>query len=192
MNRRILTIFALIITLSATIFYFMQNERDNAINVLFIWLYFTVTLYLILRILFYFRYKATLNEIFFVFVANITICLVIFAEPYVPISSEKLITVAFALDPNTTITLYLTVISYLSLPYFLFSIILQIRSFTKYEFFRISPTAEKGIKAEWVAILIYLIFGVVFFVLCSISYDLLAVFFGIYFVFNGFVFLFAK
>lgn len=192
MNRKLITFLALIVTLSATIFYFMQDERDTAINALFIGLYLTVTLYLILRILFYFRYKATLNEIFFVLLTNITICLVIAVEPYIPLASNKMVDVPFILSSNSTVHYYLTVISFLAIPYFLFSTILQIRSFTKYEFFRLSPTAEKGIKAEWIAIFIFFVFGALFYVIGTISFDLIAVLFGIYFVFNGIIYLFAK
>ena len=81
MNRNLPPLLALIISLSATIFYFMNDNKDTALNALFIGLYITISLYLLLRILFYFRYKATINEMFFVFFVNIVASILIFAGP---------------------------------------------------------------------------------------------------------------
>jgi hypothetical protein len=192
MNRRIIPIFTLIASLSATIFYFMQDNRDDAMNSLFIGLYLTFTIYLLLRILFYLRYKATINEMFFVLFVNIIVSIVIFAGPYVPLSTEHLFGLSIITDQNSNIELYLSLVSILALPFFLLSMILQIRSFTKYEFFRISPTSEKGLKAEWIALLVYFIFGSIFILVGFLSSELLSVFFGVFYLFSGLGFLVAK
>ncbi len=186
MNRNIVALFALIITLTATIFYFMQNDRNTAVVALFIGIYITVTLFIMLRILFYFRYKATLNELYFVLYFNIIATILILLEPYIPFSADHQFSTLISLGKNNNIHLYITLISFMALPYFLVSTILQVRSFTKYEFFRWSPTSEKGFKAEWVALLVYFIFGAIFTIVGLASNDLLAVIFGVYFIFNGF------
>lgn len=192
MNRKLITLFALIITLTATIFYFIQNSRDNAFNALFIGLYLTVSLYLVLRILFYFRYKATLNELFFLIFGNVISGAILLLNPYVPLATNPIYTVALTVSKNSNIQLSVSIISLLALPYFLFSIILQVRSFTKYEFFRFSPTSEKGPKAEWVALLSFFVFGSLFLIIGTITSDLIGLFFGFFYIFNGIIFLFAK
>ena len=192
MTRRGVLIFTLIITLSASIFYFMQNNRTNAINALFIGIYLSLTLYLILRILFYFRYKATLNELFFVMFTNLMATAVILAGPFSPLAGSHIFELTITGDASNPGSYFLTLVSLLALPYFVVSMILQIRSFTKYEFYRISPTSEKGPKAEWIAILVYFIFGVVFVLVGNISSDLLSVGFGFYYLLSGIGFLIAK
>lgn len=192
MNRRVILVFTLIITLSATIFYFMQNDRTNAINALFIGIYLSLTLYLVLRILFYFRYKATLNELFFVLFTNLMATAIILAGPYSPLSGSYIFELTVAGDASSAGYFYITLVSILALPYFIISMILQIRSFTKYEFYRISPTSEKGPKAEWIALLIYFIFGAVFVIVGNISTDLVSFGFGCYYLLSGIGFLIAK
>lgn len=186
MNRNLIALFSLIITLSATIFYFMQNDRNTAMIALFVGIYITITLFILLRILFYFRYKATLNELYFVLYFNIIATILIFLEPYIPISADRQFSTLISLGGSNSINLYITLISFMAFPYFLFSTILQVRSFTKYEFYRWSPTSEKGFKAEWVALIVYFVFGSIFTVVGLLSYDLLSVIFGVYFIFNGF------
>ena len=192
MNRNFPPLLALIISLSATIFYFMNDNKDTALNALFIGLYITISLYLLLRILFYFRYKATINEMFFVFFVNIIASILIFTGPYIPLSADPQFNILITLDQNNNLQLYITLISLLVFPYFVLSIILQVRSFTKYEFFRISPTSEKGFKAEWVAYFVYFVFGGIFVFVGLLSSDLLAVLVGLFYLFSGTSFLIAK
>ena len=179
-------------TLTATIFYFIQDDKDNAYNALVIGIYLTVTIYLLLRILFYFRYKATLNEIFFVLIANIFPVILIFIEKYVPISSDHYFNISILLEQNNVINLYVTLISFLTIPYFVLATVLQVRSFTRYEFFRWTPTSEKGFKAEWIAIVVYFVFGPIFIFVAFVGNDLFSLFFGIIYLFSGLEFLLAK
>lgn len=192
MNRNLIALFAIIVTLSATIFYFINNDRATAMLALFIGIYITVGLYILLRIIFYFRYKATLNEIFFVLYFNVVATILILLEPLVPLSSDKQFNIAITIGSNQSIPLYITLVSLMAFPYFLFSTILQVRSFTKYEFYRLSPTAEKGFKAEWVALIVYFGFGIIFMLAGLAGSDLLSVIFGIYFIFNGFAYFLGK
>ena len=192
MNRNLPPLFTLIIGLSATIFYFMQDDKDTALNALFIGLYITVTLYLLLRILFYFKYKATINEMFFVLFINIVAVLLVFIEPFIPFATDTQFGLQILADNNNNIHLYITWVSLFALPYFILSIILQVRAFTKYEFFRISPTSEKGLKAEWVAYAVYFVFGSAFIFIGLISSDLISCLFGIFYLFSGSSFLVAK
>ena len=192
MNRKAILIFSLIITLSASIFYFMQDDKPNALNALFIGLYLSLTIFLALRILFYFRYKATLNEMFFILFTNIMATVVVLVGPSTPLSNNYIFTLAISGDTNIPTQLYISLVSLLALPFFLISLILQIRSFTKYEFFRISPTSEKGPKAEWIALLIFFVFGAIFIFVGNLSSDLVSVGFGFYYLLSGIGFLIAK
>ena len=192
MNRNLITLFAIIVTLSATIFYFINNDRATAMLALFIGIYITVGLYILLRILFYFRYKATINELFYVLYFNVVATVLILLEPLVPLSSEKHFNIAISIGSNQSVPLYITLVSIMAFPYFLFSTILQVRSFTKYEFYRLSPTAEKGFKAEWVALIVYFIFGIIFIFAAQTCSAHLSLIIGKYFIFNRFEYFLAK
>ncbi len=192
MNRNLIPLFTLIISLSATIFYFMQDSKNEAMNVLFIGLYITISLFLLLRILFYFRYKATINEMFFVLFVNIMIVFLILLEPLIPLSSTNQFSLHLVVNNTDSMDLYISLISILTLPYFLLSIILQVRAFTKYEFFRISPTSEKGLKAELIAFLVYFVFGPIFALIGVISSDLISLVLGLFYIFTGITNLIAR
>jgi len=195
MNIKVPPLFTLLITLSASIFYFMQNEDNLAIDVLFIGLYVTLSLFFLLKLLFYFKYKATLNELFFFLFVNTIALLIVFVTPFVPLTQDLIM--SFNIDvifdqTNENFVLGLTNLSLLALPYFIISSSLQIRCFTKYEFIRFSPTSEKGPKADWFALVIFFIFGALFAFIGLLSADILSIMYGIFYLFSGIGFLLGK
>ena len=87
---------------------------------------------------------------------------------------------------------YITNVSLLVLPFLVISSALQLRSFTKYEFIRYTPTSEKGLNAEWLAIVIFFVAGGLFALTSSLTGDLLALIYGLFYLLLGVGFLLGK
>ncbi|OLS27090.1 MAG: hypothetical protein HeimC3_05570 [Candidatus Heimdallarchaeota archaeon LC_3] len=187
--------FVLIIGLSASIFFFLINEDDNAINMLFLGFYSTISVLFLLRIYFYLHYKATLNEIYFFSLSNIIPTVIFFISPIIPMSKEKIIEISVISlqGPEFEQTnLQIGILSILAFPYLIFSTILLIRSFTHYKFIRLTPHSERGPSAEFSAILTFFIFGILLIVATQQSKDLLSLIYGLFYLFSGIGFLFGR
>ena len=91
--------FVLLMGISATIFFFIRQEDEIALNLLFFSLYATVTIIYFLRIFYYFDNKATLNEIYFFSLANIIPLCVLFSSLIVPIGREAILTFEIEIVP---------------------------------------------------------------------------------------------
>ncbi|MFV2014616.1 MAG: hypothetical protein ACC656_04270 [Candidatus Heimdallarchaeota archaeon] len=197
LNLRFPPITILLVGLSASVFFFLQDQDVMAVDVLFIGLYLTLFFYFILKILFYFKYKATLNELFFYLFVNIIVIVVLvfgsltsfMQNPYYSFTISVISVNSITSD---TFNLYITAISLLVLPFLLISSALQLRSFTKYEFIRYTPTSAKGINAEWLAIVIFFVAGSLFTFVSSSTGDFLAFFYGMFYLLLGVGFLLGK
>lgn len=195
MNLRSPPLTILLIALSASVFYFLKNNDTLATDVMFIGVYLTICIFFVLKVLFYFKYKATLNELFFYFFVNIIVLVILalgsltsyFQQSYFSFSIS--ITSAEGMHSDTFL---ITIISLAVLPFLLVSSSLQIRSFTKYEFIRYLPTSEKGINAEWLAIIIFFVVGALFIGAGNFSGDFLVLVYGVLYLLSGFGFLFGK
>lgn len=181
--------------MSASLFFFAINEDENAVNALFFGFYLTISAVFFLRILLYFRYKATLNEFYFFLVGNIIPIAIIALEQYIPLGDEKIL----SMDINTTLgpsllpsSLTIGIMSVLAFPYLLISTTLLIRSFTRYKFIRLTPHSERGPSAEFTAILTFFVFGVLLIYVGELSEDLIGILYGIFYIFSGLGFLFGR
>ncbi|MHA2103210.1 MAG: hypothetical protein ACW981_07255 [Candidatus Hodarchaeales archaeon] len=187
--------FVLIIGLSASIFFFLINEDDNAINMLFLGIYFTVTVLYFFRIAFYFRYKATLNEVYFFSLANIIPVVIFFISPIIPLNNIKYLEITLISSQGAEFlptSLQISILSILALPYLILSTALLIRSFTRYKFIRLTPHSERGPSAEVTAILTFFIFGILLIVAGQQSQELLSFIYGIFYIFSGIGFLLGR
>lgn len=187
MYRNTVAWFALLIGLSSAIFFFLQEEDAMAINMLFFGLYGTFTVWYFLKILYYARYKATLNEVWFFTFVNLIPLFVFVASPYVPIAQEAVVSFTLSSDSGSFEETYLqlSLLSLLAFPYLVMSSSLLVRSFTRYQFIRLTAHSERGPNAEWVAILSYFLFGGLFFLVGVFASDLLGVTYGILYVLSG-------
>ena len=185
-SRHSIAWFFLLIGVSASIFFFLQNDDPTAINILYFTIYAVISIIYFLRILYYLDNKATLNEIYFFSLANIIPLGFLLISPFFPIS--QVILLAFdinVLPDNNLIYLQISIPSLLAFPYLVVSSALLIRSFTRYKFIRLTPYSERGPSAEMTAIITYFIFGFLFlFVGTSVS-DLIGALYGLFFLFSG-------
>ncbi len=185
--------FIMLIGVSATIFFFIQNEDALALNILFLSIYTAITILYFLRIFYYVDHHATLNEIYFLSLANIIPLIIIVVSPLFPIFEEVLLAFEVNVLPaNEFLDLYITVPSLLAFPYLVVSSALLIRSFTRYQFIRITSQSERGPSAEWTAIFTFFIFGLLFLIAGAFASDLLGILYGLFFIFSGIGFILGK
>ena len=193
MNLRVPPLTLLLIALSASVFYFLKKNNTIATDVLFIGVYLTICIFFVFRVLFYFKYKATLNELFFYFFVNGIVLFILalgslttfIQQPYYSF------TIIINSDQNlqTDTFFSVTALSLALLQFLLVSSSLQIRSFTKYDFIRYTPTSEKGINAEWLAIVIFFVVGALFIVISEFVSDFLILMYGILYLLSGLLYL---
>jgi hypothetical protein len=183
----------MLIGATATIFLFIRNEDALALNILFISVYTAITIIYFLRIFYYVDQHATLNEIYFLSLANIIPLVIILVSPFFPIFEEVLLSLDINVLPsNEFIELHIAVPSILAFPYLVVSTALLIRSFTRYQFIRITSQSERGPSAEWTAIFTFFIFGVLFLLVGAFAMDLLGILYGLFFLFSGIGFILGK
>lgn len=183
--------FILLLGLSGTIFFFGRNEDDIAVNILFFTLYACVTAIYFLKILYYAQYKATLNEIYFFSLANLIPLAIFIASPYFPLSRDFYLSIELMMESSESL-FYLTIASILAFPYLVVSTALLMRSFTRYQFIRLTPQSTKGPSAEWIAIITFFLFGGLFIWAGIFASDLLAILYGLFFLFSGIGFILGK
>jgi len=185
--------FVLLMGISATIFFFIRQEDEIALNLLFFSLYATVTIIYFLRIFYYFDNKATLNEIYFFSLANIIPLCVLFSSLIVPIGREAILTFEIEIVPPYDIhILKVSFLSVLAFPYLVVSTALLMRSFTRYQFIRITSQSERGPSAEWTAIFTFFISGFLFLSVGMFASDLIGILYGLFFLFSGIGFLLGR
>lgn len=197
MNIRFPPLVILLIGLSSSIYYFLQDRDLIAIDVLFLGVYSTLAVYFILKVAFYFRYKATLNELFFYLYINLAIIIVLGLGSITTFSNIAYYTFSIQMSSINEISsdnfqLFITPITMLVMPFLIISSALQLRSFTKYEFIRYTGTSEKGLNAEWLATILFFIFGALFSLSSSLTADFLAFLYGIFYLLLGIGFLLGK
>ena len=195
-ERTTIAWFILLVGLTASFFFFIAKQDDYAYIVVFVGFYATITVLYFLRMFYYVQYKATLNEIYFFSLGNINPLVVLLISPYVPMYKQNIL--AFTISSTKTsllqtpLMLHINILSILAFPYLALSTALLIRSFTRYQFIRLTAHSEKGPSAEWTAILTFFIFGILFaFVGISVQ-DLIGFTYGVFFLLSGVGFLFGR
>lgn len=192
-SRHSIAFFVFLMGISASIFFFIRNEDNNAMNILYLTLYATITIFYFLRILYYIDVKATLNEIYFFSLANIIPLCVLLTSSLFPLNQEPLLTFNIEVLPaDEFIQLQITISSILAFPYLAVSSALLLRSFTRYQFIRFTSQSEKGPSAEWTALITFFVFGVLFFIAGHVATDLIGILYGLFFLFSGIGFLLGK
>ena len=185
--------FVLLMGISATIFFFIRNEDRIALNTLFLTLYVTCTIIYFMRIFFYVDNNATLNEIYFFSLANIIPLAVLAAGLFFPLGQDPLLTFRISVEPSSVdLNLNITLLSILAFPYLAVSTALLIRSFTKYQFIRLSAHSERGPSAEWTAIITFFLFGSLLLLTGQYTSDLIGLLYGLFYLFSGIGFLLGR
>lgn len=192
-SRHTITYFILLMGLAASIFFFIRNEDQIALNIIFLTLYAAITIFYFLRMLYYVEHQATLNEIYFFSLANIIPFLVIVTSPFFTVIQERLLTFEVTILPSSEyLELHVSIASILAFPYLAVSSALLLRSFTRYQFIRLTSQSEKGPSAEITAIIAFFVFGVLFFFAGITASDIIGLLYGFFFLLSGIGFLLGK
>ena len=104
-SRHTFAWFVLLIGGAATIFYFIRNEDEVALSILFLTVYATATILYFLKMFYYIDNKATLNEVYFFSFANIIPLLVLLSGSYFTVGIEALLTFNIDILPSGDFTL---------------------------------------------------------------------------------------
>ena len=146
-----------------------------------------------LKMFYYVDNKATLNEVYFFSLANIIPLLVILSGSYFTVGTEFLLTFNIDILPSGDFyTFSVTFASVLAFPYLAVSTALLMRSFTRYQFIRLTSQSERGPSAEWTAIITFFLFGSLFLLVGFYASDLIGVLYGLFFLFSGIGFIIGK
>ena len=196
-TRHTLGYSVLLIGLTATIYFSVfSGDNELALNTLFLGLYATVSVLFFLKILYYIQFKATLNEMYFLFFSNFIPLFIIAITTYIPLGKITLLTLDISLDSgsffSTLSTLRITILSIMAIPFILVAIGLLTRCFIRYDFIRYTSQSTKGPSAEWTAILSFLIFGSLFFLVGQFAGDLLSLFLAFTYIINAVGFFFSR
>jgi len=167
---------------AASLFFFIQDEDETAISLLFLAVYGWIATYYSLRAFWYDRYQATFNEIFFLFGAHIIpiVCLafsntISFGDPILN-------------EPPATILsqeLNISILSFLALPFLIFATVLQFRCFTKYSYIRYGAQSTSGLPAESTGLVLFFTSGYALFHIGLIAAEIIGVMWGLFFLLAG-------
>ncbi|MFX1511424.1 MAG: hypothetical protein ACFFCQ_02450 [Promethearchaeota archaeon] len=194
-SRHTIAWFILLAGLSAAIFFFLREDDEMATDIAFLAFYVTVTFLYFMRMVYYAQYKATLNEVYFFSLANIIPLAVLLASPVVPLGRDDVLTFGIEVVQRSSydhLTLSITFLSILAFPYLAISSALLIRSFTRYQFIRLTSQSERGPSAEWTAIFTFFVFGALFLYAGFFASDLLGILYGLFYLFSGIGFLLGR
>ncbi len=184
---RTIALFSSLILVGISIFMFLEDQDRNGKVFVFLSFYVYFGIFYVLKGLYYFRHRATFNEIsFVVFLPVIPIILVLLGEftELDEIYSSELITAQISL-PFRDFDFYLSFSSIFSLPYFSFSLYLLLRSFIRYEHIRWRGHSKGGPNATLVGLLLSIVIGITYFALSLILEDLLLALFGFIYAIVG-------
>lgn len=152
--------------LGVAIYYFV--EEDNAMGKIFTMatVFALLTLFVMIRSIYYLRHSATFNEIFFVFIVPLIPVVIVLMQvllgvynynPDVMIVSE----VPFVVK-GVEYLFYINIIDFLLLPFYIFSNFLLLRTFIRYPFIRFKGTSEKGIPPKFFGFLMMIILPTIY------------------------------
>lgn len=118
-----------------------------------------LTLFIMIRSIYYLKHNATFNEVFFVLIVPLIPVIVVLTQFLLGIydyGSNLISTSTFDVG-TTTYYFYINIVDFILLPYYIFSNFLIFRTFIRYPFIRMKGTSEKGIPPKLFGFLLLLI-----------------------------------
>ena len=152
-----------------SIYYFIEGNVDLGKFFIFLAIYVFITLFYIIRSLFYLKHKATFNEFIYVFVLTIVPVLILLAQMLFGINDAYIVSTGSFTTGSLSYIYYINVIDFLLLPYYLSSTFLLFRTFIRYPFIRFRSTSEKGMNPKFAGVLLMLIIPTIY-IVTSVTY----------------------
>lgn len=184
---RPVSFFALLVMISLSIFFFIEDEDTVGKQLVFFAIYVYIGLFFVLKSVYYFRQGATFNEIFFV--VGLPIMPPMFAGLgyFTGVNNlyfSDLFQLTFTLRGQIQ-EFSLSFASMLALPYFFFSMYLLLRTFIRYQFLRWSAHSTNGPSGTFIGLVLALSMGAIYIILAMILSDVLLGIFGFFYLLNG-------
>ena len=147
-----------------SIYFFIEHDDFLGRLFSFLAIYVFITLFYIIRGLFYLKHKATFNEFIYVFILPIVPVLILLAQMLLGINDAYIISTGGFTTSSFSYTYYINTIDFILLPYYLFSTFLLFRTFIRYPFIRFGSTSEKGMHPKLAGILLMLVIPTIYIV----------------------------
>ncbi|MCE7742168.1 MAG: hypothetical protein GOP50_06885 [Candidatus Heimdallarchaeota archaeon] len=153
---------AFLISLSligVSIYFFIEENSDMGKIFIMAAIFAFLTLFIMIRSIYYLKHNATFNEVFFVLIVPLIPVIVVLTQFLLGIydyGSNLISTSTFDVG-TTTYYFYINIVDFILLPYYIFSNFLIFRTFIRYPFIRMKGTSEKGIPPKLFGFLLLLI-----------------------------------
>ena len=152
-----------------------------------------LTLFIMIRSLYYLRHNATFNEIFFVMIVPLVPVIIVLTQVLLGIYDySNLIISHSTFDVGShSYNFYINIVDFILLPFYIVSNFLLFRTFIRYPFIRIKGTSEKGIPPKLFGFLLMLIIPAAY-IFTSLFYleNLFLMIFGIVYFYTALLTLF--
>lgn len=193
MFYRNISLLATLVGISVSIFLFIEQRDADAKIVLFFSVYVYFLMFYLLKSLYYRKHKATFNELFFVVGMPLTPLILSTLGGLFKINELRDFSDIFIahLDVNAGVEMVLTFSSVISLPFYIFSLYLLLRTFIRYKFIRFTPYSDGGIPATLLGIIISISIGLTYVVVSIIFGDFILLVFGFFYALTGILGFFA-
>ena len=167
---------AFLISLSlvgVSIYYFIEENNEMGKIFIFAAIFAFLTLFIMIRSIYYLKHNATFNEIFFVFMVPLVPVVVVLTQVLLGIydypPGVMLVSTSTFDVSGTLYYFHINIIDFILLPFYIFSNFLLFRTFIRYPFIRMKGTSEKGIPPR--------LFGFLMMLILPATYILMSLFF---------------
>ena len=154
---RTLAFFSALILLSSSIYFFMNDQDEEAKIMIFLAAFVYLNVFYIFKSFYYLKHRATFNEISFVFFLPIVPIILLTVAEYAGVNDiflENFLNADAQILDNPIHHYQVTFAGLLSLPYFIFATYILIRSRLRYQFIRWRGHSEGGPPAGFIALLL--------------------------------------
>jgi ABC-type multidrug transport system permease subunit len=134
--------------LGVAIYFFIEDNNDLGRFFSFLAIYVLLTVFYVIRSMFYLKHKATFNEFIYVFLLPIVPVLILLFQKLIIINEDYILSTGNFTTSSFSYTYYISTFDFLLLPFYLFSTFLLFRTFIRYPFIRFRSTREKGEKEK--------------------------------------------
>ena len=149
-----------------SIYYFIEGNDELGKFFIFLSIYVFISLFYIIRSLFYLKHKATFNEFIYVFILPVIPVLILLAQMLFEVNNLGIVHISWFPDESFK---EINAVDFLLLPYYLYSTFLLFRTFIRYPFIRFRSTSEKGMNPKFAGALLMLIIPAIY-IATSVTY----------------------
>ncbi len=179
--------------IGVSIYFFIEENYDLGKIFVVAAIFAFLTIFIVIRSIYYLKYNATFNEIFFVLIVPLVPVIIVLTQVLLGVYDygANLISTSIFDVGGTLYYFHINIVDFILLPYYIFSNFLLFRTFIRYPFIRLKSTSERGIPPKFFGFLLMLILPAVY-ILTSIFYleNLFLMVFGMIYFYSSLLTLF--